>query len=87
MGARNPAHPGQRYAAERREAESNGTEQCAHCRGELAAEHAERVEHVIPLSHREDPRTVRYCSPSCFIREMEQLSGLEPGAVRSDTNS
>lgn len=71
MGAYEPVHRGQRDANSHRTT-APATE-CSFC-GDVLADGGERITHRLRTGGSE--RTVTYCSPSCFIREMEQVAGI-----------
>ncbi len=80
MGAPEPVHLGQRLANERT-AQTTEPErpECAYCGKRLDDEDAGRGEVAYTPQDSGPARTRRYCSPSCFIREFERNSGIEPG--------
>jgi hypothetical protein len=78
MGTQEPVHPGRQRATERlEEPTTEGPSECTFC-GQSLSRAGERVEHVIPGEGTVD-RRLDYCSPSCFIREMETTAGIAPG--------
>lgn len=77
MGAHEPAHAGQLLASQRQAASpTTPEEECVYCGGNLADQTKERVEHTIPTPDGSD-RTELYCSPSCFLRRMQRVGGIE----------
>lgn len=75
MKIHEPVHEGQQVANRQRKA-SQPTNDCGFCGQQLDGENTERVEHVLPTANGERSRRVRYCSPSCFIRDMEHTAGF-----------
>jgi hypothetical protein len=76
MGVHDSTHPGQLLASQRRTEPPTNKETCGFCGGAVPENGDERVEHVLP-SGTGDTRTEQYCSPSCFVRQMERVGGIE----------
>lgn len=77
MGAHEPVHRGQRFANRQRAETPTGTMSCSFCGSHIDGDDGEElISHRLPTDSGEQ-RTVEYCSPSCFIREMEQVSGID----------
>ncbi|MEF8786479.1 MAG: hypothetical protein V5A45_11145 [Haloarculaceae archaeon] len=78
MGVHNRTHQGQLLASQRRSESTNNQPTCGFCGGDVAADGGgERVEHVLPADGGRDARTEQYCSPSCFVRQMERVASIE----------
>ncbi|WP_302080483.1 hypothetical protein [Salinibaculum rarum] len=78
MGVHDPTHRGQLLASQRQTESTPNQPTCCFCGGTLAEEGGgERVEHVLPAGGGREARTERYCSPSCFVRQMEQVGNFE----------
>ena len=75
MGTYDPVHSGQRTARRQTANQSHRTT-CSFCGHDIADHGDERITHEIPAGDGTE-RSVEYCSPSCFIREMERVSGIE----------
>lgn len=76
MGVNERTHPGQLLAHERRATASTDGPTCGSCGGQMAEDGDERVEHVLPAGGNESC-VEQYCSPSCFVRQMERIGGIE----------
>jgi len=78
MGVHDSAHPGQRLAEQRREASMETDQQCGFCGVGIAETDAsERVEHVLPANGGRDTRTELYCSPGCFVQQMDRVAHFD----------
>ncbi len=78
MGVHNSAHLGQRLAEKRRDASMSTDRQCGFCGGSISkADANERVEHVLPADGGRDTRTELYCSPGCFVQQMERVAHFD----------
>lgn len=80
MGAPEPVHLGQRLANERT-AQTTEPEraECSYCTKPLGSDGDGRGEVAYtPPDNAGPARTRRYCSPSCFIRDFERSTGIEP---------
>ena len=75
MGTYDPVHSGQRTANRRTASQTNRTT-CSFCGDAIAEDGDERITHEIPAGESGN-HSVEYCSPSCFIRQMERVSGIE----------
>jgi hypothetical protein len=76
MGAHKPAHAGQLLASQRRTEAPDRDTHCSFCGVEIVADAEEYVEHTRRTDDGKRERTEEYCSPSCFIREMERAGGI-----------
>lgn len=77
MGAPEPVHRGQQLANERHaQATDQSNPSCDYCGGRLDPLTSEEVTHTIPTADGRDALTRRYCSPSCFIRETQEVSAI-----------
>jgi hypothetical protein len=77
MGVHDSAHPGQRLASERA-ASTTTDQQCGFCETAVSdADASERVEHVLPANGGRDTRTELYCSPGCFVQQMDRVAHFE----------
>lgn len=74
MGVHDRTHPGQLLASERQIDTPASEHTCGFCGTAIGDDADERVDHV--LSNGES-RVERYCSPGCFVRQMEQIGGIE----------
>ena len=77
MGVHDTTHAGQLLASQRRTESTTDHDTCEFCGGAVATNGDERIEHVLPADGGRDTRTERYCSPSCFVRQMERVGGIE----------
>jgi len=77
MGVHDSAHAGQRLADERR-GEPTTDQQCGFCGATVPeAAPSERVEHVLPANDGTETRTELYCSPGCFVQQMDRVAHFE----------
>ncbi|MFC7133761.1 MULTISPECIES: hypothetical protein [Salinibaculum] len=79
MGAHEPAHAGQVLANRRPTDADESGHHCGFCGTAIVAGDEEHVEHCIPTDDGRSEHRERYCSPSCFIREMQHLGGIGTG--------
>jgi hypothetical protein len=78
MGVHESTHPGQLLASRRQTESTTADFSCGFCGTPLeSTDGDERVEHVLPSGTTGESRTERYCSPSCFVRQMERVGGIE----------
>ena len=78
MGVHDRTHPGHLLASQRQTDQPSDHSTCGFCGTTIDDERpSERVEHVLPAGGGNDERTDQYCSPSCFVRQMERVSGIE----------
>jgi 5-methylcytosine-specific restriction endonuclease McrA len=78
MGAHNSTHPGQLLASQRQTASTTPETTCRFCgTPDDDTDDSERIEHVIPSTGASEARTEQYCSPSCFVRQMERVGGID----------
>jgi hypothetical protein len=76
MGVHDSTHAGQLLASRRSTESTTNYEMCGFCGGPLGdADSDERVEHVLPSGS--ETRREQYCSPSCFVRQLEQVRNIE----------
>ena len=76
MGTHTPTHAGQLLASQRRTDAPDCDRHCSFCGTGIPTDAEEYVEHALATDDGKCERTERYCSPSCFIREMEHASGI-----------
>jgi len=81
MGVDERTHPGQLLASTRDAESAVPDTTCQFC-GTPIDDDTERIDHVLP-SDVGQSRTDQYCSPSCFVRQMEQVGSVERGAART----
>lgn len=82
MGTQDSAYHG-RGIASRTDSERTPTDtgECTFCGAGVAntgGRSGERVEYIIPADGTFD-RRMEYCSPACFIRDMESVVSIDPG--------
>jgi uncharacterized protein with PIN domain len=77
MGVHDRNHAGQLLASQRRVESTTPDSTCSVCNTPLGESgDDERIEHTVP-SGTGDTRTDQYCSPSCFVRQMERVGNIE----------
>jgi hypothetical protein len=76
MGTHKSAHAGQLLASQRRTETPEQDRQCSFCGTAIPTDAEECVEHTRRADDGKRERSEEYCSPSCFIREMEHASGI-----------
>ncbi len=76
MGTHQPAHQGQLLASQRRTDSPASDHHCTFCGTAIALETDEHVEHCLSTEGDQSQRRERYCSPSCFIRGVQQAGSV-----------
>ena len=82
MGANESVQPGRDAGVRREPTAGASTRACGFCGQRLVTREndstptEEFVEHVIPDGTGTSTRRVSYCSPSCFIRDMQAVAGI-----------
>ena len=78
MGVNDRTHSGQLLASQRDTDSTTPDTSCQFC-GTPIEETAdtERIDHVLPAGTDGNPRTEQYCSPSCFVRQMERVGSIQ----------